>query len=46
MFNESLNNSRQTKFLKNEYFDNIQSLDLFFEDSLIANLRALLYKRI
>ena len=46
MFNESLNNSRQTNFLKNEYFDNIQSLDLFFEHSLIANLRALLYKRI
>lgn len=46
MFNESLNNSRQTNFLKNEYFDNIQSLDLFFDKSIIANLRALLYKRI
>lgn len=46
MFNESLNNSRQTKFLKNECFDNIQSLDFSFDKSIIANLRALLYKRI
>ena len=46
MFNESLNNSRQTRFLKNECFDNIQSIDLSFDKSIIANLRALLYKRI